>query len=140
MTADEYLQKILGREAVDTSATSPVRGVQAILQPALNEWAGDQLRAVSPSGSFAKGTANHSGTDIDLFISLKSDTTNALKEIYTKLFNKMKEKGYNPKSRGAPGQESDFRNRFCADEAVCCDTCRRHGVDPADIKICQQSE
>jgi uncharacterized protein (UPF0297 family) len=68
-----------------------------VLRPVLNEWAGMQLRAVQPSGSFAKGTANHSGTDIDLFISLKSDTTNTLKEIYTSLFNKLKEKGYAPK-------------------------------------------
>jgi hypothetical protein len=70
--------------------------VQTTLRPILNEWAGTQLRSVSPSGSFAKGTANNSGTDIDLFISLKSDTTNTLKEIYTTLANKMQEKGYNP--------------------------------------------
>jgi len=37
-----------------------------------------------PSGSFAKGTANRSGTDIDLFISLTSGTPDTLKEIYTK--------------------------------------------------------
>ena len=99
MTADEYLQNILSREAVDTSATSPVRGVQTALQPLLNEWAGSQLRTVHPSGSFAKGTANHSGTDIDLFVSLKSDTSATLKHIYTTLFNKMKEKGYTPKQQ-----------------------------------------
>jgi len=99
MSADTYLQQILAREAVDTSATSPVLGVQTTLQPILNEWAGSQLRAVHPSGSFAKGTANHSGTDIDLFISLKSDTTNTLKEIYSSLFEKMKEKGYSPKQQ-----------------------------------------
>jgi hypothetical protein len=99
MTADEYLYAILRRDAVDTSATSPVRGVQAVLQPVLNEWGGLQLRAVHPSGSFAKGTANHSGTDIDLFVSLKSDATNTLKEIYTTLFNKLKEKGYTPKQQ-----------------------------------------
>jgi tRNA nucleotidyltransferase (CCA-adding enzyme) len=99
MSADTYLQTILAREAVNASATSPVRGVQAILQPMLNEWAGTQLRAVHPSGSFAKGTANHSGTDIDLFISLKSDTTQTLKEIYTMLFNRLKERGYTPKQQ-----------------------------------------
>ena len=99
MSADVYLQSILARERVDTSVTSPVRGVQAILQPTLNEWAGLQLRKVHPSGSFAKGTANRSGTDIDLFISLKSDTTNTLKEIYTSLFNKMTAKGYTPKQQ-----------------------------------------
>jgi hypothetical protein len=99
MSSDTYLQTILAREAVDTSLTSPVRGVQAVLQPIFNEWAGNQLRNVHPSGSFAKGTANRSGTDIDLFISLKSDTTNTLKEIYTSLFNTMKAKGYSPKQQ-----------------------------------------
>jgi hypothetical protein len=54
---------------------------------------------VHPSGSFAKGTANHSGTDIDLFISLKSDTTSTLKEIYSSLFNKVNAKGYAPKQQ-----------------------------------------
>jgi len=99
LTADAYLQTILAREVVDTSATSPVRGVQAILQPTLSEWASFLLRAVHPSGSFAKGTANRSGTDIDLFVSLKNDTPNTLKEIYTSLFNKMKEKGFTPKQQ-----------------------------------------
>jgi hypothetical protein len=99
MTADLYLQNILTREAVDTSATSPVRGVQGTLQPILNEWAGTQLRNVHPTGSFAKATANRSGTDIDLFISLKSDTTQTLKEIYTSLFKKLQAKGYAPKQQ-----------------------------------------
>jgi hypothetical protein len=61
--------------------------------------AGTQLRAIHPSGSFSKGTANRSGTDIDLFISLKGDTTNPLKEIYTGLSTRMTEKGYAPKQR-----------------------------------------
>lgn len=47
--------------------------------------------------SFAKGTANRSGTDIDLFISLASQTTNTLKEIYESLYDRMKAKGYTPK-------------------------------------------
>jgi hypothetical protein len=53
--------------------------------------------SVSPSGSFAKGTANHSGTDIDLFISLSHQVTSTLKEIYDSLFKNMTEKGYSPK-------------------------------------------
>jgi hypothetical protein len=99
MTADQYLYSILAREAVDNSATSPVRGVQAMLQPRLNEWAGRYLRAVHPRGSFMKGTANRSGTDIDLFVSLSSETPNTLKEIYNTLFSKMKESGFNPKTQ-----------------------------------------
>jgi predicted nucleotidyltransferase len=99
MTADEYLKNILVREAVDVSSTSPVLQVQKTLQPLLTEWAGAMLRGVHPSGSFVKGTANRSGTDIDLFVSLSNNVTETLKEIYTKLFDRLKEKGYSPKQQ-----------------------------------------
>ena len=97
MSADEYLQRILQREAVDTGPYSPVRSVQVKIEPAIREWGGSYLSGVSPSGSFAKGTANHSGTDIDLFISLSPQTPVTLKEIYDTLFKKMTEKLYTPK-------------------------------------------
>jgi tRNA nucleotidyltransferase (CCA-adding enzyme) len=99
MSADAYLEAILNRDAVNTSSNSPVLAVQATLRPIFNEWAGSQLRLVHTSGSFAKGTANGSGTDIGLSISLKSDTNETLKEIYTRLFNKIKAKGYSPKQQ-----------------------------------------
>jgi len=85
------------REAVDTGPSSPVRNVQATVLPVIREWAGGQLVAVRPSGSFAKGTANNSGTDIDLFISLAQSTSETLKEIYQSLLNRMSQKDYNPK-------------------------------------------
>jgi hypothetical protein len=97
LSADEYLQSILQREAVDTGPYSPVRSVQAKVEPAIKEWASNRLVGVSPSGSFAKGTPNHSGTDIDLFISLSQETPHTLKDIYESLFKKMTEKGYTPK-------------------------------------------
>jgi len=97
MTPDGYLQNILTRESVDTDLFSPIRGVQAALEPTIREWAGNRLLNVSPSGSFAKGTANLSGTDIDLFISLSPDTVEPLKEIYSKLFNWMNSRGYSPR-------------------------------------------
>lgn len=99
MGADEYLHTILNREAVDTGPLSPVRGVQALLYPIISEWANNLLLNVHPSGSFMKGTTNRSGTDIDLFISLSEQTPETLKEIYQKLFNRMKEKGYTPKQQ-----------------------------------------
>jgi hypothetical protein len=70
MAGDEYLRGILAREAVDNGPYSPVRQVQWTLQAPVQQWASGYLVNVSPSGSFAKGTANSSGTDIDLFISL----------------------------------------------------------------------
>lgn len=97
MSADAYLQQILIREAVDAGPFSPVRAVQATLEPSLRQWASRFLIGVSPSGSFAKGTANRSGTDIDLFISLSAATGETLKQIYESLCARMKEAGYAPK-------------------------------------------
>jgi len=96
MGADEYLQAILNRETVDTGPLSPVRGVQAVLYPVIQGWARHYLVAVHPSGSFMKGTANKSGTDIDLFISLSEQTPETLKQIHDTLFEAIKTYGYAP--------------------------------------------
>ncbi len=96
MTADQYLHGLHTREAVNTGPRSPVRAAQAILMSSIREWAGDRLVSVHPSGSFMKGTAVLSGTDIDRFISLSEDTTEALKEIHDKLFTKLTAAGYAP--------------------------------------------
>lgn len=97
MSADEYLGGILVRESVDRSINSPVRGVAQTIAPAIQKWSAGYLNSVSASGSFAKGTANKSGTDIDLFLSLTSNTPSTLKEIYDSLFNAMTQAGYSPK-------------------------------------------
>jgi len=97
MTAEQYLQQILIREAVDVGPYSPVRNVQNLLQPAITAWASGYLASVNPSGPFAKDTANNSGTDIDLFISLAQNTPNTLKKIYDTLTRKMKQIGLTPR-------------------------------------------
>lgn len=91
---DQYLRRLLAREAVDTSIFSPAYTAQNTLNPILRVWAGNKLGSISRSGSFAKGTANKSGTDLDLFISLNTDTTETLSEIYNKLDRWMKGHGY----------------------------------------------
>jgi predicted nucleotidyltransferase len=53
----------------------------------ISQWAGTCLYDVYLSGSRAKGTAINLSSDLDLFISLKSDTENSLKEIYESLNN-----------------------------------------------------
>lgn len=99
MTADQYLQNILFRESVDVSATSPLRRIQGQITPLIHSWAGHHLRGLSPSGSFAKGTANKSGTDIDLFISLAETATAPLGGIYNSLFETLKAAGATPKKQ-----------------------------------------
>ncbi len=97
MTADQYLHGILVREAVDAGPNSPLLGVQTTLMPTLRRWAGDNLVGVYPSGSFRKGTAVRSGTDIDLLISLSEHTNETLKEVYNKLFDCLTSAGYSPR-------------------------------------------
>jgi hypothetical protein len=97
VTADEYLNGILIRERVDNGAFSPVRVVQSTLMPLLTAWANRFLLSVHPSGSFMKGTAVLSGTDIDLFISLSQQTPETLQQIHDSLFTKLSENSYSPK-------------------------------------------
>lgn len=91
---EEHLRGVLARHMVDTSIYSPVRAVQAILDPALREWGGRYIAEISPSGSFAKGTAVHGGTDIDIFVSLTSSLTDTLRSIYDTLFNALTQAGF----------------------------------------------
>src|SRR5262245_10855946 len=82
---EQCLAGILNRARPDTGPNSPALAARDMLMPVLQRWAGAHLNSVEPSGSFAKGTANHPGTYIDLFISLKPTATTSLKDIYTTL-------------------------------------------------------
>lgn len=97
MTADGYLTTILAREAVNASPLSAVWVARDRLTPVVSKWAGSMLLSVTPSGSFAKGTANSSGTDLDLFISLSPATRETLKEIYESLFRSLAAAGIGPR-------------------------------------------
>jgi len=99
MSADEYLNGLLRREFVDTGPASHARGMQVVLEPMLRQWGGRAIEQISPSGSFAKGTAIRSGTDIDLFVSLSSTTTDTLQQIYEKLYEHVRLSGYVPKQQ-----------------------------------------
>lgn len=70
--------------------------VQSVISPIVKGWAGNLFVDIVPSGSFAKGTANNSGTDIDLSVSLSSLTRETLEQIYNSLANEFSNKGYTP--------------------------------------------
>ena len=97
MSDEYYLRQVLQRYAVDIGLYSPVRTVQKVLQPVLQRWGGQHIVDIKPSGSFAKGTAVHGGTDIDIFVSLTSRLTDPLEKIYTTLRNALAGAGYTPR-------------------------------------------
>lgn len=94
---DQYLLQVIRREAVPTGADSAAMKALRGLLPLIRHWANTHLNTMFPSGSYAKGTAVRSGTDIDLFISLKHTTPVTLEDIYWSLFNFFKDRGFNPK-------------------------------------------
>jgi hypothetical protein len=97
LAGDEYLRPLLAREAVDNSITSPFLRVRAELMPLLRNWAGINLMGVYPSGSFAKGTAVRSGTDIDLFLSLGEYDRRPMRAVHESLFDMLVAEGYKPR-------------------------------------------
>jgi len=153
MTPDEYLQTILAREQVDTGPFHAVRGMQTTLLPIIRRWAGDYLVNLHPSGSFAKGTANRSGTDIDLFISLHQNTPHTLSEVYSNLQSYLEHYGYTPRRQNVslnirvngysvdlvPAKHQDFRAKMARSLILTTDigrfTVRRARLAPASGPI-----
>jgi hypothetical protein len=97
MTADQYVEAILAKYAVPRGPTSPAERFGAAVGGPLRAWAGQQLNALEYSGSYAKETGVHGNSDVDVFISLKSDTTSTLKDIYNSLCSLAQTQGWSPR-------------------------------------------
>lgn len=83
MSSGHYVDTVLARKKAPTISLYDHR-----INPIVNtvtDWAGNYLSSLKLSGSSAKGTAIVGVTDVDIFISLKSTTSESLKEIYEKL-------------------------------------------------------
>ena len=94
MTSNEYVLSIIRKHALSEQIdNNTTRCVIDPLKRIISEWAGSCLCETKLSGSRAKGTAIDIATDLDLFISLSSITTNTLKEIYNSLFKLVVSKG-----------------------------------------------
>jgi len=94
MTADEYLNNLIVRYRVATGeGTSASSSGDAVYQ-VVKRWAGQYLRKGSYSGSYAKGTAIRGRTDVDIFLSLTSNTPDTLKQLFEGLHDWMTRNGY----------------------------------------------
>ena len=82
---DNYLRKVIQQKKHIPVSFDDAR-VKPLIQ-IVKKWGGSQIAAVKPSGSTAKGTAVKGSADLDVFISLKSSTTETLGQVYDSLFN-----------------------------------------------------
>lgn len=97
MTADQYVEMILAKYAVPRGPTSPAEKLGETVAGPLRTWAGQQLNALQYSGSYAKETGVRGTSDVDVFISLKSDTRQTLKERYEMLVSLAQNQGWSPR-------------------------------------------
>lgn len=99
MTPDQYVESILAKYQVARGSTSPAERLGGAVAGPLRTWAGQQLQALEYSGSYAKETGVHGVSDVDVFISLKSDTTNTLKDIYDSLYSLAQGQRWSPRQQ-----------------------------------------
>lgn len=97
--ADFYLQRLLTQYQVPTGQFSPAIQAANHIEPTIRAWAGNYLNSLEFSGSFAKGTGVLGVTDVDIFISLKTSTSETLKQIFDSLFSKAQSAYWNPKKQ-----------------------------------------
>ena len=94
MTPDQYINSIVQKHRLpDTLDGYTSLNVISPLKRIISSWADSCLCEIKLSGSRAKGTVIDLSTDLDLFISLSSTTSNSLKEIYESLYSCMQDEG-----------------------------------------------
>jgi hypothetical protein len=97
MTGDEYILSILKKYEVPRGPESVAEQAASRIAPKIQRWAGEWLADLSYSGSYAKQTAVHGVTEVDLFISLKPEMPGTLKKIYDELFTLATLHGWKPR-------------------------------------------
>ncbi|HWW76445.1 MAG TPA: hypothetical protein VNZ44_13695 [Pyrinomonadaceae bacterium] len=98
-TPDGYLRRVLRRYAVNARHRDAALRAAGEVVPAVESWAGSALRKLGVSGSHAKGTAVLGGSDLDVFISLGSDTAATLGDIYWSLYQLASDSGWSPRAQ-----------------------------------------
>src|SRR3990172_1806458 len=97
MTPDQYVETVLAKYQVPRGPTSPAERLGSAVAGPLRTWANQYLNALQYSGSYAKETGVRGISDVDVFISLKSDTPGTLKEIYNSLYALAHQQGWSPR-------------------------------------------
>lgn len=84
LSGTSYLEGVLAKYEVKTNFMASL--ATGIVTDSLRQWANGWLLDISYVGSRAKGTAVAGATDLDIFVSLKSNTPYTLEQIYERLF------------------------------------------------------
>lgn len=92
MTSDQYLKSLIFKKKASPIELNDIRLYK--ICEVIRKWSGDSLSRIIKSGSTAKQTAIKGIADLDLFISLKSESSNSLRDIYNSLDNELNSQGW----------------------------------------------
>lgn len=98
MSSDAYLRSVLGKYRPSTGLLT-MGMLRSIVDPVIQHWGNGYVNDISVSGSNAKGTSAGGQTDVDFFISIRSDVPETLKEIYWSLYQRATSEGWNPRAQ-----------------------------------------
>jgi hypothetical protein len=93
-TPNQYIVDVINNKKRKTSITKHDYRVKGLVAD-VKSWAGDAYADLFVSGSSAKGTALEGSSDLDLFLSLTSDVSGTLEELFTDFHDTLKNIGYN---------------------------------------------
>lgn len=99
MTPDQYVESILAKYTVQRGPNSPAERLGSDVAGPLRKWANQYLNTLEYSGSYAKETGVRGISDVDVFISLKSDTPGTLKELYNSLYGLAQKQAWSPRAQ-----------------------------------------
>lgn len=99
MTPDQYVESVLAKYVIPRGPNSPAERLAAAVVSPIRNWAGQQLNDLLYSGSYAKETGVRGISDVDIFISLNSNASGTLKEIYNSLFRLAQTQGWSPRAQ-----------------------------------------
>ena len=97
MTQDQELESVLAKYAAPRGPNSPAERLGTTVAAPIRTWAGQQLNGLQDPGSYAKETGVRGISDVDVFISLKSDTKETLKDLYEMLVALAQSNGWSPR-------------------------------------------
>jgi Nucleotidyltransferase domain len=97
MTPDQYVEAVLTKYQVPRGPSSAAESLVSAVASPLRSWANQYFNAMEYSGSYAKGTGVRGISDVDVFISLKSDTPGTLKELYNNLYRFAEQQTWSPR-------------------------------------------
>ncbi len=98
MNNDIYVQSVLINHSPALNLNSGLTVVNS-LAPTLQQWANGYLDNLHLSGSLAKGTAISGTSDVDILISMTSNTQENLQQLHNLLFTWFNQNGFNPRSQ-----------------------------------------